>query len=185
MKFIKNYSPAWNPLTDFELVVSMSLVPGKKLFFCLLIVYCIVFFAFSIEVRYSFCLCSHTKKMYVLNFHEILSEQLPVLSVSYTYALWQEFLNFCPKILNVCDFFNMFQIKWLKNYNQEQGLKNMKNFILKNRKKIIVEIGKKLLVKVAMKKLKNTANVTLFYNRPLVIVQMQNIIQQAINNVFG
>ena len=133
--FIKRYSPTWNSLADFELVVSMSLVPGKKTFF--LSAYCVLycFFAFSIEVRYSFCLCSHTKKMYVLNFHEILSEQLPVLSVSYTYALWQEFLNFCPKILNVCDFFNMFQIKWLKNYNQEQGLKNMKNFILQSRKK--------------------------------------------------
>ena len=79
----------------------------------------------------------------------------------------------------------MFQIKWLKNYNQEQGLKNMKNFILQSRKKIIVEIGKKLLVKVAMKKLKNTANVTLFYNRPFFILKMQNIIQQAINNVFS
>ena len=165
--FIKRYSPTWNSLADFELVVSMSLVPGKKLF---LSAYCVLycFFAFSIEVRYSFCLCSHTKKMYVLNFHEILSEQLPVLSVSYTYALWQEFLNFCPKILNVCDFFNMFQIKWLKNHNQEQGLKNMKNFILQSRKKIIVKIGKKLWVKVAMKKLKNTANVTLlglFYSK--------------------
>ena len=97
MKFIKNYSPAWNPLTDFELVVSMSLVPGKKLF---LSAYCVLycFFAFSIEVRYSFCLCSHTKKIYVLNFHEILSEQLPVLSVSYTYALRKEFLNFVQKL---------------------------------------------------------------------------------------
>ena len=92
----KNSSPAWDSLTRFELVVSMSLVPGKKLF---LSAYCVLycFFAFSIEVRYSFCLCSHTKKMYVLNFHEILSEQLPVLSVSYTYALWPEFLNFVQK----------------------------------------------------------------------------------------